>query len=185
MLQVRNLHDKGIDTDEELNRKYFGHIPLTDQDNTSECNQTVENIMSRILIVDDEEAIRMLYSDELGEEGYEVITCGEGSRILDLIKQSSPDVVILDIKMRGQNGLDLLQDIRNNYYYLPVILCSAYSVFKHDMKSITANYYVVKSADLRDLKRKVKMALDGGMLQQPGKPLNKAYSQERGHRNGI
>ena len=147
----------------------------TDQDSTSESNQAVENVMNRILIVDDEEAIRMLYADELAEEGYEVITCGDGSRILDLVEQSSPDVVVLDIKMGEYNGLDLLQDIRNDYYDLPVILCSAYSVFKHDMKSITANYYVVKSADLRDLKVKIKMAIEGGMLQQSGKPLNEDH----------
>jgi hypothetical protein len=52
----------------------------------------------------------------------------------------------------------------NDYYDLPVILCSAYSIFKHDIKSIPANYYVVKGADLRDLKAKVEMALGEEML---------------------
>ena len=141
--------------------------------------------MKKILIVDDEEAIRMLYADELAEEGYDVITCGDGSRILDLVEQSSPDVVVLDIKMGEYNGLDLLQDIRNDYYDLPVILCSAYSVFKHDMRSIAANYYVVKSADSRDLKVKVKMAIEAGMLQQSGEPINDACWQERGCHHGI
>jgi DNA-binding NtrC family response regulator len=135
-----------------------------EQGNMTECNQAVENVMNRILIVDDEEGIRMLYADELAQEGYEVITCGDGSQVLDVVEQSSPDVVVLDIKMGEYNGLDLLQDIRNIYYDLPVILCSSYSVFKHDMKSISANYYVVKRADLRDLKVKVEMAIQGGML---------------------
>jgi DNA-binding response OmpR family regulator len=137
-----------------------------DQDITFTYNQAVEHVMSRILIVDDEQAIRVLYADELAEEGYEVITCGDGSRVLDLLAQFSPDVVVLDIKMGEYNGLSLLQDIRKVYKTLPVILCSAYSVFKDDMKSTTANDYVVKSSDLRDLKEKVKKAVENGMIQQ-------------------
>jgi DNA-binding response OmpR family regulator len=55
----------------------------------------------------------------------------------------------------------LLQDIRKEYYNVPVILCSAYSSYKGDLKSIAADYYVVKSADLSELKRKISMALEG------------------------
>jgi DNA-binding response OmpR family regulator len=57
----------------------------------------------------------------------------------------------------------LLQDIRREFYNIPVILCSAYSSFKGDLKSIAADYYVVKSADLSELKQKIKMALEGQM----------------------
>jgi len=67
----------------------------------------------------------------------------------------------LDIKMAEHDGLDLLQDIRKDFYNIPVILCSAYSSFKGDLKSIAADYYVVKSADLSELKQKVKKALEG------------------------
>jgi DNA-binding NtrC family response regulator len=141
--------------------------------------------MNRILLVDDEEAIRMLYADEFIEEGYEVITCSDVSRILDLVEQCTPDVVVLDIKMGEHDGLDLLKDIRKNYYELPVVLCSAYPVFKRDIRSITANYYVVKSSDLRDLKVKVKKAMENGMLQQPAKPLNDVMSPERRNHYGF
>jgi DNA-binding response OmpR family regulator len=60
------------------------------------------------------------------------------------------------------DGLDLLQDIRKTYYDLPVILCSAYPVYKYDLKSIAADYYVVKNSTLEELKLKIKMALEGG-----------------------
>ncbi|MBW1787778.1 MAG: hypothetical protein JRK53_14330 [Deltaproteobacteria bacterium] len=53
-----------------------------------------------------------------------------------------------------------LNDIRNAFHDLPVILNTAYESYKHDMKSIAADYYVVKSSDLRDLKLKIKMALE-------------------------
>lgn len=116
--------------------------------------------MAKILIVDDEEHIRFLYSEELADEGYEVITADSGFGLIERIEKEKPDLVVLDIKMVDYNGLDLLQDIRNKYYDLPVILCTAYDTFKEDMKSIAADFYVIKSFDLTELKNKIKMALD-------------------------
>jgi DNA-binding response OmpR family regulator len=112
------------------------------------------------LIVDDEEHIRLLYSEELTEAGYEVITAESGHKLLERIEEEKPDLVILDIKMVDYNGLDLLQDIRNRFYNLPVILCTAYDTFKEDMKSIAADFYVIKSFDLTELKNKIALALE-------------------------
>lgn len=117
--------------------------------------------MAKVLIVDDEESIRLLYSEELTSEGYEVALAEDGHRLIERIEEEKPDVVILDIKMAGYNGLDLLQNIRERFYDLPVILCSAYSTFKSDLKSVAADYYVVKSSDLSELKRKIIQALEG------------------------
>ena len=116
--------------------------------------------MAKILIVDDEEHIRFLYSEELIEAGYEVITADSGQGLLERIEDERPDLVVLDIKMVDYNGLDLLQDIRNKFYNLPVVLCTAYDTFKEDMKSIAADFYVIKSFDLTELKNKIKMALE-------------------------
>lgn len=109
----------------------------------------------KILVVDDEAHIRLLYTEELTEEGYEVITAEGGLNLLERIETEKPDLVVLDIKMVDYNGLDLLQDIRNKFYDLPVILCSAYDTYKDDMKSIAADQYVVKSFDLSELKGKI------------------------------
>lgn len=122
--------------------------------------------MAKILIVDDEEHIRFLYSEELVDEGYEVVTADSGLGLLERIEQEKPDLVVLDIKMVDYNGLDLLQDIRNKYYDLPVILCTAYDTFKEDMKSIAADFYVIKSFDLTELKNKIKMALETHLPQE-------------------
>jgi DNA-binding response OmpR family regulator len=111
--------------------------------------------MAKILIVDDEEHIRYLYSEELSDAGYEVITAENGYMLLE-----KPDLVVLDIKMVDYNGLDLLQDIRNKFYDLPVVLCTAYDTFKENMKSIAADFYVIKSFDLSELKNKIAMALE-------------------------
>lgn len=116
--------------------------------------------MPKILIVDDEEGIRMLYSMELQDEGYEVLTLADGKELLQVVESESPDCIVLDIKMREYNGLDLLQQIRKRHYDLPVILNSAYSSFKVDLKAVAADYYVVKSSDLSELKEKLKIALE-------------------------
>jgi DNA-binding response OmpR family regulator len=119
--------------------------------------------MKKILVVDDDEMNLLLYYEELSDEGYEVIITSNCDDFMQLVAQQKPDVIILDIKMGEFNGLDILQEIRNLYYNLPIILCSAYPVFKYDLRSIAADYYIVKNSDLSELKLKIKMALESGM----------------------
>ena len=117
--------------------------------------------MYKILVVDHKEAIQTLYAEELRKEGYNVITSGDGSRVMGLIEKNSPDLIMLAIRLGKYDGLDLLQDIRNTYYHLPVVLCSAYRHFRYDPRSIAADYYVIKRSDLKELKQKIRMALEG------------------------
>ncbi len=111
--------------------------------------------MPKILVVDDEESIRALCTEELGEEGYEVISTGEGGKVLGLIESAHPAAVVLDIRMEDCNGLDLLQEIRNANSSLPIILNTAYDSYREDVKSVAADGYVVKSYDLSELKAKL------------------------------
>jgi two-component system response regulator (stage 0 sporulation protein F) len=119
--------------------------------------------MKNILIVDDDRTIRFLYKEELTYEGYNVITTGDCRKLRELIDTEKPDLVVLEAVIGKYNGLDLLQKIRNTYYDLPVILCTAYSSFKNDPRSIAADYCVLKSSDLSKLKQKIKMAIEAGL----------------------
>jgi DNA-binding response OmpR family regulator len=112
--------------------------------------------MAKILVVDDEKSIRTLCQEELEDEGYEVITTGVCAEVMGLIASAKPSVVVLDIRMEDCNGLDLLQEIRNAHENLPIILNTAYDSYRDDMKSVAADYYVVKSFDLAELKTKLK-----------------------------
>ncbi|AMK11114.1 MAG: response regulator [Pseudodesulfovibrio sp.] len=115
----------------------------------------------KILVVDDEKHIRMLYREELEADDYTVVTSDGEEDILEVLARETPTIVILDIKLGvNRSGLDLLQEIRTKDQRIPVILSTAYDSFQHDLKSIAADYYVVKSVDLTELKDKVRMALN-------------------------
>ena len=116
--------------------------------------------MARILLVDDEEHILRYYTEELSEEGHKVWTVATGHKLLKRIDRVQPEVVVLDIRLVEYDGLDLLKEIRNCYHDLPVILCTAYDTYKEDPKSLVADYYVVKSFDLTELKMAIQKAIE-------------------------
>ena len=109
-----------------------------------------------ILVVDDEEHILRLYEKEFCEEGYQVKTAKGVEEGIKIAQKGEVEVVILDIKMEGKNGLESLSDFRRANRNLPIILNSAYSTYKSDFQSWLADAYVVKSSNLDELKRRVK-----------------------------
>ncbi len=115
--------------------------------------------MSRILVVDDESSIRLLYSEELTEEGYEVVTAGNATEAGEKLLNDTFDLIVLDIKLKNESGLDLLQKIVNERHNMPVILCTAFSCYKDDFSAWLADSYVVKSGDLQELKDEIKKVL--------------------------
>jgi CheY-like chemotaxis protein len=115
--------------------------------------------MPKVLVVDDDESLRLLYSRELAEEGYDVETVSSGQEAIDSIKCSRPDAVILDIKMEGMDGLSVLDLIMEHDKTIPVVLNTAYSTFKSDFSTWSADAYLVKSSDLSELKDTLKQVL--------------------------
>jgi two-component system response regulator (stage 0 sporulation protein F) len=115
--------------------------------------------MKRILVADDEMSIRLLYSEELREEGYEVFTASNGREALEVVDKEPLDLIILDIKMPEMNGIEVLRRIKEQHPNLPVLLSSAYSEYKQDFGTWASEEYLVKSSDLEDLKEAVRKHL--------------------------
>jgi CheY-like chemotaxis protein len=115
--------------------------------------------MKKILVVDDEESIRFLYKEELEEEGYIVECAGNGEEALEKLLVFKPDLISLDIKMPGMDGLEALKRIRQTERQLPIILCSAYGEYKQDLTTWASDAYVVKCADLTNFKTTVRKLL--------------------------
>jgi DNA-binding response OmpR family regulator len=116
--------------------------------------------MPKLLVVDDEPDIRHLYAAELEDDGYQVETAGTGTEAAGLLKEHQFDLVVLDIQMRGESGLQVLQKIVQEKADLPVILCTAFSCYKEDFSSWLADAYVVKSSDLTELKKEIRRLLE-------------------------
>ena len=81
---------------------------------------------ARILVVDDESAIRETMRMILEYEGHEVLTAGSGPEALTAAERDSPDLVFLDIKMPGIDGLEVLSRLRGLNETLPVVMVSAH-----------------------------------------------------------
>ena len=116
--------------------------------------------MATLLIVDDETHQRMLYQEELSDEGYQIILASNGKEALEKVLESTPDLVVLDIRMPVMDGLEALGKIIGKERNIPVIIHSAYSSYKEDFMSWAADDFVVKSADLTELKRKIRELLE-------------------------
>ena len=116
--------------------------------------------MAKILIVEDEPNLSDLYRLELEELGHHVTTCADGESALQAAREGIFDLVILDIKLPKREGTEVLHEIKKRNREIPVILNSAYSIYKSDFSTWLADAYVVKSADLGELKDKVKELLD-------------------------
>lgn len=115
--------------------------------------------MRKLLVVDDEKNIRRLYSQDLSEEGYQVVTAASASEAVEKLTGNHYDLVVLDIKLKNESGLDLLQKIVKERHDLPVILCTAFSCYKDDFSTWLADGYVVKSSDTQELKDEIKRVL--------------------------
>lgn len=115
--------------------------------------------MKKILLVDDEDSIHLLYREEFEEEGYEVHSAMTGEEGLEQLNIVNPNLIILDINMPGMNGIEALRQIKEINPAIPVILCSAYQEFKQDLASWASEEYIVKSANLDELKAAVKKYL--------------------------
>ena len=115
--------------------------------------------MAKLLVVDDEINIRRLYSQELSEEGHQVVTAASATEAVEKLGESAFDLVILDIKLKNESGLELLQSIVKERHDMPVILCSAFSCYKDDFSAWLADGYVVKSSDPQELKDEINRVL--------------------------
>jgi len=116
--------------------------------------------MAKLLLVDDERDIRHLFAAELEDEGYQVETAASVAEAEAALAQSTFDLMILDVQMPGESGLQLLQRLARERSPLPVILCTAYSSYKDDFSSWIADGYVVKSSDFSELKSEVARVLE-------------------------
>ena len=119
----------------------------------------------RVLVVDDEENLCMLYRVELESEGYQVEAVGDVSQAVLMVDENPPDVVVMDIRMPRMDGIEAMGRMLAQKSNLPIILNSAYSSYKDDFRAGPATAYVIKSSDLTELKGAIRMALKSAVAR--------------------
>lgn len=115
--------------------------------------------MPKILVIEDERNLRTLYKNDLERDGYQVVTAGTAPEGIALVESESPDLVVMDIRLPGMDGLEAMAKVLDRHPKLPVVLNSAYSSYQENFMSWSADAYVVKSSDTDELRARVRELL--------------------------
>jgi two-component system response regulator HydG len=107
----------------------------------------------KILVVDDEDALRTVLSAELNSEGYDVVTAADGLEAVTELGKKTFDLVLLDIKMPNMNGFEVLKVIKEKHAGTKVIMLTGFADLKNaiESKKLGAEDFVSKPYDLVDL----------------------------------
>jgi len=115
-----------------------------------------------ILIVDDDDSIRTLLTDFLGGEGYRIVEGKTGGEVLPALEREQPDLLIMDMRMPEQTGMQVLQNIKDKAIEVPVLLMTAYGTSNIAIQAIQngAYDYITKPFDLDEVLLTVQRCLE-------------------------
>jgi CheY-like chemotaxis protein len=132
---------------------------------TEQAGGTSARPTFRLLVVDDDPAIREITSAMLAEQGYEVLTAEDGLQALEFLPQFRPDLVITDLRMPRMSGFELLEIMRERFPGLPVIAVSG-EVLGDDLPpSLIADAFLPKGGCyIRPLGAKIVELLSTGTI---------------------
>lgn len=130
--------------------------------------------MSSILIVDDDAQLRQSFERLLSQEGYEVRTAPTGESGIEAVKQKLPDLVIMDIRMPGMNGLEAFKAMRAIEPKLPVIIMTAFGTTDTAIEAtkLGAFDYVLKPFDIPDILTVIEQGLEAGRFMRSRVEIN-------------
>lgn len=121
----------------------------------------------RILVVDDELFVRELLLEFLSSEGYEVALADSGEQAVRLAQTQAVDVVLLDLKMPGIDGIETLKRMRESDPNTLAIIMTGYPTIESSIEALRygAQDYVIKPFKLNDLKASIEKALQEHKLK--------------------
>ncbi len=116
---------------------------------------------NKILVVDDEDALRTVLSAELAGEGYQVTTAADGQEAINVLTSSAFDLILLDIKMPNVDGFEVLKFVKEKHPKTKVIMLTGFADLKNaiESKKLGAEDFVSKPYDLVDLLTTVERVL--------------------------
>lgn len=125
-------------------------------------NREAINLKS-ILIVDDQPGIRMLLEEVFSTEGFRTLTAGSGKEALRVFDAERPDLVLLDMKIPGMDGIEILKRMKQECEKVQVVMMTAYGELDliEEAKTWGAVRHFTKPFDVFELRETVKKLLDG------------------------
>jgi len=141
----------------------------------------------KILVVDDEHLIRWSLEQNLKKQGYEVMTAGSGEDALRLLREESPDLMLLDIQLPGISGMEVLEKVKEMEEEIIVIMVTALGVLETAVKAmrIGAYDYINKPFNLDELAIVIRKALETSELKKEVAHLRSEQSRRYGIGNII
>jgi two-component system, OmpR family, KDP operon response regulator KdpE len=130
----------------------------------------------RVLVIDDEPAIRRFLRASLSAQGYQVIEAQTGQGALELFRRNTPDVVVLDLGLPDGDGLDIIRDLRESGSAAPIIVLSSRTDEAGKVRALDlgADDYVTKPFGVEELLARLRAALRHRLQQQGEKPIFKS-----------
>lgn len=118
--------------------------------------------MADILVVDDDQSIVTAFRRFLADERHEARFAGDAQDALALVAERRPDLVFMDVRMPGVDGIDTLKELRSRYPDLFVVIMTAYGTSQTSIDAIRSGAfdYLAKPLDLDDLRAVIDKALD-------------------------
>jgi DNA-binding response OmpR family regulator len=116
--------------------------------------------MFTILIIDDNLNLLRLYKQELRKEGYDVISACSGEESLRIVEEKTPDLVILEMRLPGIDGTELIGQLLSRCPKAPIIINTASRAYQDHFMSWCAEAYIIKSSDLSELKSAVNNSIN-------------------------
>ncbi|WP_019535721.1 response regulator [Paenibacillus ginsengihumi] len=115
----------------------------------------------KLLIVDDQNGIRILLMEVFSSEGYETYQASNGKLALEIVRNVSPDLVLLDMKIPGMDGLDILKHIKSINPSIKVIMMTAYGELDmiKEATDLGAIMHFTKPFDIDELRQAVNQHL--------------------------
>jgi nitrogen regulation protein NR(I) len=124
--------------------------------------------MGDILVVDDDHQLRQSFKKILAAEGHTVQTAASGEAALELVREELPDLVIMDIRMPGMDGLEAFRRMHDIEPRLPVVIMTAYGTTETAIEAtkLGAFDYVLKPFEIPDILTLIGQALEAGRLMR-------------------
>lgn len=115
----------------------------------------------KVLIVDDQNGIRVLLVEVFSNEGYDTFQASNGKMALEIVRKESPDLVLLDMKIPGMDGLDILKHIKQIDTSIKVIMMTAYGELDmiKEATDLGAIMHFTKPFDIDELRQAVNAQL--------------------------